>query len=225
MSRDSVVRRIIQGGIVAVMRAPSGEMLQQVAEALLAGGVETIEVTFTVPGAAQVIEQVAQRLGHKVLLGAGTVLDPETARTAILAGAEFIVSPTLNLEVIRLAHRYDKAVLPGALTPTEVLTAWEAGADIVKVFPADLTGPGYLRALRGPLPQVRLMPTGGVNLITAAEFLRAGACALGIGGALVETKSVAAGDFSRIEALARQYVQIVRRTRAENGLPGSVKKQ
>lgn len=216
MSRDTVVGRIIAGGIVAVIRAPSGQMLQDVAEALLAGGVEAVEVTFTVPGAAQVIEKVADRLGDRVLLGAGTVLDPETARTAILAGAEFIVAPTLNLDVIRLAHRYDKPVVPGALTPTEVLTAWEAGADIVKIFPSELTGPQYLKALHGPLPQVRLLPTGGVNLKTAAEFLRAGACALGVGGALVEPSAVAAGDFARIEALARQYVQIVRQTRAES---------
>jgi len=215
MSRHEVVRRIIETGIVAVMRAPSGEVLLEAAEALAAGGVEVVEVTFTVPGAAQVIQQVAQRLGKRVLLGAGTVLDPETARTAVLAGAEFIVAPTLNLEVIRMAHRYDKAVLPGALSPTEVLTAWEAGADIVKLFPSDLTGPGYLKALHGPLPQVRLMPTGGVNLQTAADFLRAGACALGVGGALVEKKALAARDFGRIESLARQYVQIIRQTRSE----------
>ncbi len=190
-------------------------MLADVADALLAGGVEAIEITFTVPGAHRVLEQTADRLGDKILLGAGTVLDPETARTALLAGAEFIVSPTVNLDVIRLCRRYDKAVLPGALTPTEVLTAWEAGADVVKVFPSDLTGPKYLKALHGPLPQVRLMPTGGVDLGTAADFLRAGACALGIGGSLVEAKAVAAGDMARIESLARQYIEIVRKTRAE----------
>lgn len=213
MPKDTTLSRIVDSGVVAVMRAPSGEMLSDVAEALLAGGVEVIEVTFTVPGAQRVLEQVADRLGKRILLGAGTVLDPETARTAILAGAEFVVAPTVNLEVIRLCQRYDKAVIPGALTPTEVLTAWESGADIVKVFPSDLTGPKYLGALHGPLPQVRLMPTGGVNLQTAADFLRAGACALGIGGALVESKAVAAGDMERIESLARQYIQIVRETR------------
>jgi 2-dehydro-3-deoxyphosphogluconate aldolase/(4S)-4-hydroxy-2-oxoglutarate aldolase len=197
------------------LRAPSGEMLVDVAEALLAGGVEAIEVTFTVPGAHRVIEQVADRLGNKVLLGAGTVLDSETARIALLAGAEFVVAPTVNLEVIRLCQRYDKLVIPGALTPTEVLTAWESGADIVKVFPSDLTGPGYLKALHGPLPQVRLLPTGGVNLQTAADFLRAGACALGIGTALVEPKAVAARDMQRIQSLARQYVEIVRQTRGK----------
>jgi len=198
-----------------VMRAPSGEMLVDVAEALLAGGVVAIEVTFTVPGAHRVLEQVAERLGDQILLGAGTVLDPETARIALLSGAQFIVAPTVNLRVIELCRRYDKAVIPGALTPTEVLTAWENGADIVKVFPSELTGPGYLKALHGPLPQVRLMPTGGVNLQTAADFLRAGACALGIGGALVERKAVAGGDMARIESLARQYVEIVRQTRGE----------
>ena len=215
MPKDATLTRIVDSGVVAVLRAPSGDMLADVAEALLAGGVEAIEVTFTVPGAHRVLEQVADRLGDKILLGAGTVLDPETARTALLAGAEFIVAPTVNLEVIRLCRRYDKAVMPGALTPTEVLTAWEAGADIVKVFPSDLTGPRYLKAIHGPLPQVRLMPTGGVNLQTAADFLRAGACALGIGGALVEAKAVAAGDMDRIRSLARQYVEIVNRTRGE----------
>ena len=215
MPKDSTLSRIVGSGVVAVLRAPGGEMLADVAEALLAGGVEAIEVTFTVPGAHRVIEQVADRLGQKILLGAGTVLDSETARTALLAGAEFIVAPTVNLDVIRLCQRYDKVVMPGALTPTEVLTAWESGADIVKVFPSELTGPGYLKALHGPLPQVRLMPTGGVNLDTAADFLRAGACALGIGGALVEKKAVAAGDMQRIQSLAQQYVQIVKQTRGE----------
>jgi 2-dehydro-3-deoxyphosphogluconate aldolase/(4S)-4-hydroxy-2-oxoglutarate aldolase len=215
MSKDLDLSRMIDCGVVAVMRAPSGEMLADVAEALLAGGVVAMEVTFTVPGAHRVLEQVATRLGDQILLGAGTVLDPETARTALLSGAQFIVAPTLNLRVIELCRRYDKAVIPGALTPTEVLTAWEHGADIVKLFPSDVTGPGYLKALRGPLPQVRLMPTGGVDLRTAADFLRAGACALGVGGALVERKAVAAGDMARIESLARQYVEIVRKTRAE----------
>ncbi len=217
MSKNATLARMIDSGVVAVLRAPSGRMLADVAEALVAGGVHSIEVTFTVPGAHRVLEEVADRLGEKILRGAGTVLDPETARTAILAGAEFIVAPTVNLDVIRLCRRYDKAVLPGALTPTEVLTAWEAGADIVKVFPSDLTGPKYLKALHGPLPQVRLMPTGGVNLETAADFLRAGACALGVGGALVEAKAVAAGDMARIESLARQYAEIVKKTREEGG--------
>ena len=210
MAKADQLQRVFDSRIVAVIRAPSGELLGDVAEALLAGGVEVMEVTFTVPSPLQVLERVADRVGDKALLGAGTVLDAETARAAILAGAEFIVSPSTNVDVIRLCRRYDKAVMPGALTPTEVVTAWEAGADIVKVFPADAVGgAGYLKALKGPLPQVSLMPTGGVNLETAADFLKAGACALGVGGALVEAKAVAAGDLTRIESLARQYVEIV----------------
>jgi 2-dehydro-3-deoxyphosphogluconate aldolase/(4S)-4-hydroxy-2-oxoglutarate aldolase len=213
MLKDASLTRILNSGVVAVIRAPRGEALVEVAEALVAGGVEALEVTFTVPKAHRVLEQVADRLGDRVLLGAGTVLDAQTARTALLAGAEFVVDPTLNLEVIRLCRRYDKVVIPGAFTPTEVLTAWEAGADIVKIFPSDVSGPAYLKALRGPLPQVRLMPTGGVNLQTAAEFIKAGACALGVGGALVEPEAVAAGNLARIEALARQYVEIVKKSR------------
>jgi len=174
-----------------------------------------MEVTFTVPGAARVLEKVADLLGNKVVLGAGTVLDPETARTAILAGGEFLVAPTVNLPTIELCLRYGKVMMPGALTPTEIITAWQAGADVVKIFPSELTGPGYLKPIRAPLPQVRLMPTGGVNLQTAADFLRAGACALGIGGSLVEPKAIANRDFARIESLARQYVEIVRQVRQQ----------
>jgi len=213
MSKSRNLERVLRGGVVAILRAPTGEMLLEAASALAAGGVEAVEVTFTVPRAHRILEQVADRLGDKILLGAGTVLDPETARTAILAGAEFIVGPNVNRRVIRLCRRYDKLVFPGAFTPTEVVAAWEAGADIVKIFPSDFVGPGYLKALSGPLPQVRLMPTGGVNLQTAADFLRAGACALGIGGSLVEPKALAARDFARIESLARQYVEIVTRAR------------
>lgn len=215
MSKLNLLQRILKTGIIAVIRADSGELLADVAQALLSGGVDVIEATFTIPKATRVLEQLRDRLGDRIVLGAGTVLDPETARSALLAGADFIVSPTTNLDVIRLCRRYDKLVMPGALTPTEVLTAWEAGADIVKIFPSDLTGPGYLKALRGPLPQVRLMPTGGVDLQTAAAFLRAGACALGIGGSLVEKQAVDKGDFARIEHLARQYSLIVAQTRSE----------
>lgn len=213
MHKPDQLSRIGTSGIVAVIRATSGELLADVAEALLAGGVDVMEVTFTVPRAHEVLRRVAQQLGDRILLGAGTVLDPETARIALLEGAEFIVSPTVNLDVIKLCRRYDKLVMPGALTPTEVLAAWEAGADVVKIFPSDLTGPAYLRALAGPLPHVRLMPTGGVNLQTAAEFLRAGAFALGVGGSLVDPKAVAAGDLEKIESLAREFVGVVRKTR------------
>jgi 2-dehydro-3-deoxyphosphogluconate aldolase / (4S)-4-hydroxy-2-oxoglutarate aldolase len=214
MSRDRTLARILESGIVAVVRSDSSEPLVKAARALAQGGVTAIEVTFTVPGAIDVIRQVSHELGDSIVLGAGTVLDPETARAAILAGAEYIVAPTLNHEVIRLCRRYDKAVMPGALTPTEVLSAWESGADVVKVFPADVGGPAYLKALRGPLPQIRLMPTGGVDLTTAESFLNAGACCLGVGSALVEPKALAAGDFARIRDLAAQFTAIVRQCRS-----------
>lgn len=217
MKQSSSLEQLLDRGVVAIIRSPDSSRLVDVAEALLAGGVSAMEVTFTVPRAHQVLEEVADRLGGRILLGAGTVLDAATARTAMLAGAEFIVSPVVSKEVIACCRRYSKLSLPGALTPTEILTAWEAGADIVKVFPSEITGPAYLKAVRAPLPQVRLMPTGGVNLETAADYLRAGACALGIGGSLVEPKAIAAGDFARIENLARQYMTIVRETRASPG--------
>ena len=215
MSAHENLTRIMDSGIVAVIRADSGDVLADDAEALVAGGVDVMEVTFTVPNAIEVIQEVKRRVGDQILLGAGTVLDTETARAAILAGAEFIVSPATNTDVIQLCRRYDKIITPGVFTPTEAITAWEAGADILKVFPADIGGPAHLKALRGPLPQCRLMPTGGVDLNTAADFLRAGAVALGVGGALVENATVEAGDFARIESLARQYKQIVADTRAE----------
>jgi 2-dehydro-3-deoxyphosphogluconate aldolase/(4S)-4-hydroxy-2-oxoglutarate aldolase len=214
MSREPTLKRILDGGIVAVVRSESSAALVKVVQALAEGGVTAAEVTFTVPDAVEVIRQIRRDVGDGVVLGAGTVLDPETARAAILAGAEYIVAPTLNLDVIRLCRRYSKVVMPGAFTPTEVLTAWEAGADIVKVFPADVGGPAYLKALCAPLPQVRLMPTGGVDLSTAESFLKAGACCLGVGSALVDPGAIARGDFARIRDLAAQYAAIVRRTRS-----------
>jgi 2-dehydro-3-deoxyphosphogluconate aldolase/(4S)-4-hydroxy-2-oxoglutarate aldolase len=213
MSRDVTLSRILEVGIVAVVRSEQSATLVKVIEALAEGGVTAAEVTFTVPDALDVIRQVRKEVGDAIVLGAGTVLDPETARAALLAGVEYIVSPVVNLEVIRLCRRYDKAVMPGAFTPTEVLTAWEAGADIVKVFPADVGGPAYLKALRGPLPQVRLMPTGGVDLSTAESFLKAGACCLGVGSSLVDPKAIKAGDFTRIRELASQFVTAVRNAR------------
>jgi 2-dehydro-3-deoxyphosphogluconate aldolase/(4S)-4-hydroxy-2-oxoglutarate aldolase len=214
MSRHEDLSRVLNSGIVAVIRSASSEQLVEVARALYEGGVDVLEVTFTVPRALEIISAVRKSLGDKVLLGAGTVLDPETARAAFLAGAEFLVAPTVNLDVIRLGNRYDKLVMPGAMTPTEILTAWEAGAQVIKVFPADIGGPAYLKTLHGPLPQVRLLPTGGVNLATITDFLKAGACAVGLGGALVEPKAVEAGDMARITSLARQYVERVRQFRA-----------
>ena len=216
MSRERHLQRVLDCGIVAVVRFSDPGPLVEVVRALADGGVTVAEVTFTVPNAVDVIREAKRQLGDRVLLGAGTVLDPETCRAAFLAGAEFVVSPSVNLDVIRMCRRYDKLVMPGAFTPTEVVTAWEAGADIVKVFPADVVGPAFFRALKGPLPQVKLMPTGGVDLTTAAEYLKAGAVCLGVGGQMVEPKAVAAGDFARITALAREYVGVVSEFRKKN---------
>jgi 2-dehydro-3-deoxyphosphogluconate aldolase / (4S)-4-hydroxy-2-oxoglutarate aldolase len=213
MSKETQLCQVLECGIVAVVRSPDSKRLVEVVRALADGGVTVVEITMSVPNALEVLRQVRQTLGDRVLLGAGTVLDPETARMVLLAGAEYIVAPTVNIDVIRLCQRYDKLVMPGAFTPTEILAAWEAGADIVKVFPADVVGPAFFKALRGPLPQIRLMPTGGVDLTTAADFLKAGACCLGVGGQLVEPKAVAERDFDRIRDLARQYAAIVKQVR------------
>jgi 2-dehydro-3-deoxyphosphogluconate aldolase/(4S)-4-hydroxy-2-oxoglutarate aldolase len=214
MSKEDQLRHVLECGIVAVVRSQDSQQLVEVVRALADGGVTVAEITMTVPGALDVLKQVRAALGDRVLLGAGTILDPETARAAILAGAQYIVAPTLNFEVIRLCRRYDKLVMPGALTPTEILAAWEAGADIVKVFPADVVGPAFFKAIKGPLPQIRMMPTGGVDLTTAAAFLKAGACCLGVGSQLVEPSAVAARNFTRIRELAQQYLAVVKETRA-----------
>jgi 2-dehydro-3-deoxyphosphogluconate aldolase/(4S)-4-hydroxy-2-oxoglutarate aldolase len=213
MSKEHDLQRVLDCGIVAVVRSHDSDQLVDVTRALADGGVTVVEITMTVPHALDVLRQVHKALGDRVLLGAGTVLDPETARAVLFAGAEYIVAPTVNIEVIRLCQRYDKLVMPGAFTPTEILTAWEAGADVVKVFPADVVGPAFFKAVRAPLPQIRLMPTGGVDLTTAAAFLQAGACCLGVGSQLVEPKAVAERNFGRIRDLARQYVSIVQQTR------------
>jgi 2-dehydro-3-deoxyphosphogluconate aldolase/(4S)-4-hydroxy-2-oxoglutarate aldolase len=213
MAKDTDLKRVLDGGIVAIVRVPDGARLAEVGRALADGGVDVIEITLSVPDALDVLRHLRRELGARVLLGAGTVLDAETGRAALLAGAEFLVSPALNPDVVRLCRRYGKLAMPGAFTPTEILAAWEAGADVVKVFPADVLGPAFFRALRGPLPQVRLMPTGGVDLASAGDFLRAGACCLGVGGQLVEPRAIDAGDFGRIRDLARQYADAVRRAR------------
>ena len=215
MSKESQLQQVLDCGIVAVVRSPDSQQLVEVCRALADGGVSVVEITMSVPNALDVLRQVGQSLGDRVLLGAGTVLDAETARAVLFAGAEYVVAPTLNLEVIRLCQRYDKLVMPGAFTPTEILAAWEAGADIVKVFPAEVVGPAFFKALRGPLPHIRLMPTGGVDLTTAAAFLKAGACCLGVGAQLVEPRAIADRNFGRIRDLARQYAAIVRQARAE----------
>jgi len=215
MSKHPDLQRVLDCGIVAIIRASSGEQLVKVARALYEGGVDVIEVTFTVPNVLEILQAVRKDLGDKILLGAGTVLDTETCRAALLAGAEFIVSPTVNVDVIKMCNRYDKLMMPGAFTPTEVLTAWEAGGDVIKIFPGEIGGPNYLKALHGPLPQVRIMPTGGVDLETLPSFFKAGACAVGVGSNLVEKKAVETGDMDRIRSLAQQYSSLVKQCKAK----------
>jgi len=216
MERGKQIDRIEQSGIIAIVRFDRSEELVRVARAVSEGGVNVIEFTMTIPSALRTIEEAAQELGDQVLIGAGTVLDSETARAAILAGAEFIVAPTLNRQVIELCHRYDKVVIPGAYTPTEILSAWEWGADFVKVFPAEIGGPAYFKAVRAPLPQVKLIPVGGVSLDNTAEFIRAGAAAIAVGGNLVEKKAVAEGRYAHLTELARRFSEAVRSAR-QNG--------
>lgn len=214
MTREQIVQAILDTGIVPVIRAKNAEHARLAAEAVHRGGIGIVEITMTVPGAIRVMEKLADQLRGEVLLGAGTILDPETARAAILAGAQFLVAPSLNTRVIEMAHRYSKAVLPGALTPTEVLAAWDAGADFVKVFPAgNVGGPKYIKALKAPFPQILLVPTGGVNLDTATDFLLAGASALGVGGELVDAKALMAGRLEVIEENARKYLTCIRKAR------------
>jgi len=213
LDKRSIAERIEAAGVVAVVRLSQASELARVADAIRAGGVDIIEFTLTTPGALKIIEDSAARFGDDVLLGAGTVLDSETARAAILAGAQFIVSPTTDFATIELCHRYGKAVVPGAFTPTEILAAWQAGADFVKVFPAGVVGPGYLKDVRGPLPQVKLIPTGGVGKVNASDFIKAGAAALAVGGDLVSNKLVDSGDFAQLTANARELVAAVRAAR------------
>ncbi len=216
MSKHEVLAQIREVGLVPVIRAESPEVAGQAIEAIRAGGVPILEITMTVPGAIRLIEEMARRYGGDAVVGAGTVLDPETARACILAGARFVVSPSLNLETIACCRRYGVAVLPGALTPTEVVAAWQAGADMVKVFPAGAVGgAGYIKALKAPLPQVDLVPTGGVSLKTAADFIKAGATALGVGADLVDTKALQEGRAAEITRKARELVEIVKAARGE----------
>lgn len=215
MQKQHVLERIAGEGLLPVLRAESTEQALAIAQALEAGGVTILEITMTVPHAVRLIERLADTAGDRLLIGAGTVLDAETARAAMLAGAQFVVSPALDRATIEICRRYSVAVFPGALTPTEVLAAWQAGADAVKVFPASaMGGAKYLRALKAPFPQIELIPTGGVTLETASEFLRAGACALGVGGDLVDPAAIRNGHPESISANARKYLEIVAAHRA-----------
>ncbi len=214
MNKAEILKRIREIGILPVLRAASVDEAVALAEAIEAGGITALEITMTVPDAIEVMRSLKRRAGDRILIGAGTVLDPETARACILAGAQFIVSPALNVKTIEICHRYSIPIIPGALTPTEVVTAWEAGADVVKVFPCSaLGGAKYLKSLKAPLPHIELIPTGGVSLSTAAEFLSAGAFALGVGADLVNPKAIAEGKPELITQTAKEYVEIIRKAR------------
>ena len=216
MTRQQILSFIIDIGIVPVVRTATAEGAIKAIEAIYRGGVRAAEITMTVPGAIRALEKVADQFGDKIVLGAGTVLDPETARACMLAGAEFFVTPSLKISTIEMVKRYSKVICPGALTPTEVLTAWDAGADIVKIFPCgNVGGPKYIKALRGPFPHIEMIPTGGVNLETAGEFLKAGACAVAVGGELVDAKTIKEGRFDIIEERTRQYLAAIAKARAE----------
>ncbi len=218
MSAQSTVARIEELGIVPVVRAPSAAVALRAARAVHAGGIDVLEITMTVPDALAVLRQLAAELADRVILGAGTVLDAETARRCIAAGARFIVAPGFDLETVHAAQDLGTPVMPGALTPTEVTAAWKAGADMVKIFPCSAVGGAdYLRALKAPLPQVKLLPTGGVDRHTAADYIRAGAAALGLGAALVDLKVLEREGDEAIAARARELLAIVRATRAEMG--------
>jgi 2-dehydro-3-deoxyphosphogluconate aldolase/(4S)-4-hydroxy-2-oxoglutarate aldolase len=215
MTKKQVADRIVEIGIVPVVRASSSKLAAQAAEAVCAGGIPIVEITMTVPGAVEVISQLASTVGSQVLVGAGTVLDAETAQRCIDAGAQFLVSPGFDIETVKLANRLDTLVMAGALSPTEVIAAWKAGSDFVKIFPCgSVGGAKYIKALKGPLPQVPMVPTGGINLNTAAEFIQAGSAALGIGGELVSASALASGKTSEITDAARSYISIVREARA-----------
>lgn len=216
MTREEVVQKIREIGVVPVVRAKSAKQAQQAAEAICTGGIPIVEVTMTVPGAVELIAQLAKSAGKEIVIGAGTVLNAETAQRCVDAGAEFVVSPGFDLETVRFVKQQGKLMIAGALTPTEVISAWQAGSDFVKIFPCgSMGGAKYLKALKGPLPQVPMIPTGGVNLETAADMIRAGAEAIGIGGELVSASALASGNMKPITDAAKKFVEIVRQARAE----------
>ncbi len=216
--KEKAIARIREVGVIPIVRVASPEDAYRVAEALIEGSIGIAEITMTVPNATRVMERVAERFGEKVLLGAGTILDPESCRAALLAGADFIVTPSLDARVIEVARRYSKVCIPGALTPTEVVAAWQAGADLVKIFPCGpVGGPQYIKALRAPLPHIDFVPTGGVNLETTPEYIKAGAAAVAVGGELVDAKALREGRLDVITSTARKFVEAVRNARASLG--------
>lgn len=215
MTTHQILSFITDIGVVPVVRTSSAETAIKSIEAIHKGGIRSAEITMTVPGALKALEKVADQFGDKIMLGAGTVLDPETARSCMLAGAQFFVTPNLRLSTIAMCKRYSKVICIGALTPTEVVTAWEAGADVIKIFPADAVGGAkYIKALKGPLPQVQMIPTGGVNIETTPDFLKAGAIAVAVGGELVNAKLIEDGNYAEIENRAKQFLAAVAKARA-----------
>jgi len=214
MEKREIFNRMVSEGLIPVIRVSSAAEAIDVAHAIKEGGVTLIEITMSVPGAMEAIKELSRKYRDDIIMGAGTILDSETGRAALLAGAQFIVTPTLNLDLIQLAHRYSAVIVPGAMTPTEILTAWNAGADMVKVFPAaQLGGPEYIKALRGPLPQILYVPTGGVNLQNAGAFIKAGSTALGVGGELVDKKAVKEKKFNIITDNTRAFLKTIREAR------------
>ena len=213
MTKLEQMQRIEECGIVAIIRANSSKELFDTAVAIKNGGVDVIEITMTTPNALQVISDVSNRLGDSVLIGVGSVLDAETARAAMLAGAEFVVSPVTKPDIIAICNRYGKVIIPGAFTPTEILCAWETGADYVKVFPSSGVGPSYIKDIKAPLPQIPLVPTGGVTAENASEFIKAGAAALGVGSALVSQDLIDAVDFATLTERAKILVNAVKSAR------------
>ncbi|HXN21609.1 MAG TPA: bifunctional 4-hydroxy-2-oxoglutarate aldolase/2-dehydro-3-deoxy-phosphogluconate aldolase [Candidatus Dormibacteraeota bacterium] len=222
-SKAEVLRQISEVGVIPIVRAESTEMARRAITAICKGGVSIIEVTMTVPNAIRMIEELRGEVGPDTILGAGTVLDARTARKCLQAGAQFIVSPSLNVETIAFCNAEGLAILPGALTPTEIVAAWTAGADFVKVFPAEaMGGASYLKALKAPLPQIKMVPTGGVSLKTAAAFIEAGAEALGVGSDLVDMSALREGQDARITERAQQFIEIVKQARnSKKSVPAS----
>lgn len=213
-SRTEILRQLVHPGVIAVIRASSSAQLLHAAEALKQGGVTAMEVTMTTPNALEVIQEATRQHGDNILMGVGTILDAETCRAAILAGAEYVVTPVLNAEVIRLCRRYGRPIICGAYTPTEIYTAWELGADFVKVFPADGLGPAYIKAVKAPLPQVEIIPTGGVDVNTAGDFIKAGCAAVAAGSSLVSARILETQNWVELTATARKFVEAVAKARA-----------
>jgi 2-dehydro-3-deoxyphosphogluconate aldolase/(4S)-4-hydroxy-2-oxoglutarate aldolase len=217
MNKEEQLRFLLEQGLVAIVRVREPSELVRISDALEAGGLRVIEFTMTTPNALDAIRELARTSGDRILLGAGTVLDPETGRAALLEGAQYLVAPNFNPALIELARRYGKIVIPGAFTPTEILSAWECGADLVKVFPATALGPQYIKDVLAPLPQVRLLPTGGVNLDNIKEFFAAGASAVAVGSNLVDPRLVREGNWAGLTENARLFAEAVRRARAKSG--------